>query len=52
VESFDELKMWKTVLEGNTYYTVSEKGTGERFLIDVADDVSWSDIYIADHFEF
>lgn len=45
VTSRDDLKAWSTMIDGNRYYTIQIRDTDERFLLDVADNVTWRDLF-------
>lgn len=50
VDSRDDLKAWKTTIDGNVHFTVQVRATDERLLLDVADSVSWSDLFSSANF--
>jgi len=52
VASMSDLRVWKTVIDDNEFFTVQVRGTGERILVDVADGTSRADFFNADHFFF
>lgn len=52
VRSMADLAAWKTVRDGNEYFTIQVKSTGERILVDVADGTSYSEFFNADHLAF
>ncbi|WP_299284982.1 calcium-binding protein [uncultured Tateyamaria sp.] len=52
VNSISDLKAWKTVIDGNTHFTVQVRATNERFLVDTDDTTSWSQLFDAENFLF
>lgn len=52
VDSLSDLKMWKTTISGNVHFTIKVQATNERILVDVDDNVSWTDLYEAENFIF
>lgn len=52
IDELADLRMWKTTINGNVHFTIREKATNERILVDVADNVSWGQIYDEDNFIF
>lgn len=43
VNSSADLKIWKTTINGNVYFTVQVRATDERILVDVDDNLLWKD---------
>ena len=52
VDSMADLKAWRTVIDGNVYFTVEVRDTNERILVDVDDDVTKSQFFDSDNFDF
>lgn len=52
VDDMSDLRSWKTTIDGNVHYTVQVWATNERILVDVNDQVSWSQFFDADNFLF
>lgn len=52
IDSLSDLRMWKTTIDGNVHFTIRERATNERILVDVDDNVSWSQIYDENNFVF
>ncbi|MEM1302613.1 MAG: hypothetical protein AAGH17_08530, partial [Pseudomonadota bacterium] len=44
VDALSDLKIWKKSLGGDVHYVVRVKETGDRFLINVEDSVTWSQL--------
>jgi Ca2+-binding RTX toxin-like protein len=52
VTSLANLQAWQTVIDSNVYFTVQVRDTGERILVDVADNVSHAQFFTTSHFQF
>jgi len=50
--SMSDLRVWKTVIDNNEFFTVQVRGTGERILVDVADGTSRADFFNTNNFIF
>lgn len=52
VASRADLMAWKTVISGNTFFTVQVNDTRERVLVDVEDTTSWAQFFTDTNFVF
>lgn len=52
IDQLSDLQMWKTTIDGNVHFTIRERATNERILIDVADNTSFSQMNDSDNFIF
>ncbi len=52
VSSMTDLTAWKTMLDGNEFYTVQIRTTGERILVDVPEGTSLREFFNESHFLF
>lgn len=52
VRSLDDLKIWRSDVDGWPTFVVKIKRTDERFLVQVANTGSWGDFIDARNFEF
>lgn len=50
--SMSGLMAWRTVIDGNVYFTVKINATNERILVDVADHITYGDFFVSDNFLF
>lgn len=52
VDGLADLAAWKTTISGDVHFTILIRETHERVLVNVEDDVQWSEIFNADNFVF
>lgn len=52
VDSRDDLKAYKTDLDGDMHFTIHVKATNERVLIDAGDNAAWNTLFVDDNFIF
>jgi Ca2+-binding RTX toxin-like protein len=52
VDGMEDLMFWKTNLDGDIHFTVKVRGTDDRILVNVDDDMSWGAFSDADNFAF
>ena len=50
LKSHDDLKLWRTPIDGDLHFTVAHVKTGERILINTEEDAEWEDISAEENF--